>query len=110
MSDWLTSRSEFDAVTETGNCVILFTAPAWCRPCQQMEPHFVRTSDYFKENNLPVKFFRVDVDTNEWAVLDFGIRGVPVCYLYVDGAHERNLKVPQNAMPFIANIRDELGV
>lgn len=110
MSDWLTSREQFNNVTREGNVVVLFTAPAWCIPCQRFEPHWERAVAVAAENKLPIKFFRVDVDLNEWAMVDFGIRGVPTCQLWTDGAHERNIKVPQGGLPFLKDLTNELGV
>lgn len=110
MSDWLTSREEFDGVTREGNVVILFTAPAWCVPCQRFEPVWEKVVAASKEENYPIKFFRVDVDFNEWAMVDFGIRGVPTCHLWVNGTHERNLKVPQAGLAFLKELTYELGV
>lgn len=110
MSDWLTSRSQFDDVTREGNVVVLFTAPAWCIPCQRFEPHWDRAVAVSAENKLPIKFFRVDLDNNEWATLDFDVFSVPTCHLWVDGNHERNIKVPQGGHPFLKELTNELGV
>lgn len=107
---WLTSREEFDEAVKDGNVVVLFTAPAWCQPCKQFEPHWARAVAVAEENNLPINFVRVDIDDNDWAVVDFGVRGVPTCQLWVDGSHERNIKVPQGGLPFLKEIANELGV
>lgn len=85
-----------------GNRVVVrFTAESWCRPCQQFAPHYQRAA----ENVDEITFLSVDVDANPWAMVDYGVRSVPTVMLYEDGQYVRNVKAPQGALPFIADIR-----
>jgi thioredoxin 1 len=98
----LSTRQEFvDAIDESGKVVVLFTAPSWCIPCQRFEPHWERAASEEKD----IKFFRVDIDNNEWATVDYDVMRVPTCHLYEDGQFVRDIKVPQGALPFLNDIR-----
>lgn len=63
-----------------------------------------------EENNLPVKFYRVHVDVQQWAMVDFGIRSVPTCWVYRDGEAIDEIKVPQGGLPFLKELSTILGV
>lgn len=85
-----------------GNRVVVrFTAEAWCRPCQQFAPHYVRAAGEADE----ITFLSVDVDTNPWAMVDYGIASVPTVKLYENGTFLRDVKAPQGAVPFLNDIR-----
>ncbi len=107
--NWLTNKTDLDDAIENGAVVVLFTAPSWCVPCQRFEPHFERATQTAADEKLPVKFFRVDIDTNSWAMVDYTVQSVPTAYLIVDG-EKRRLNVPQGGLPFLNDIRAELGV
>jgi thioredoxin 1 len=97
----ITTEREFrDAVASDGKVVVLFTAPSWCVPCQRFEPFWNRAVEVASE----ITFARVDIDDNPWTQAH-GIRSVPTCHLYEDGQFARNIKVPQAAIPFIADVR-----
>ena len=74
----------------TGPVLVLFTAPTWCRPCQQLEPHWEKAQD----SELLDEFLFVRVDMGEtqedtgdhWATAYYGIQGVPQIYRF-DGGH-----------------------
>lgn len=87
----------------TTQVVALFTAPSWCQPCQRFEPIYKAVAESAANE---FDFVVVDIDENEWAVERFGIRGVPAAHLYNDlGGFVRDVKVPQNAVPFLNDIR-----
>lgn len=67
--------------------VIKFTAPAWCRPCQQFAPHYKATA----AKRDDVTFVSVDIDNAPWAMVDYGVRGVPTVMLYRDGKYVKNI-------------------
>lgn len=104
MSDvtWINSEIEFIAAVDGGGRVVAeFTAPAWCRPCQQFAPHYERAAEQLKS----VKFLAVDVDNNDWAMLKYGVQGVPTVMLFENGEFITNIPAPQGALPFINNIQ-----
>jgi thioredoxin-like negative regulator of GroEL len=70
------------------NVVVDFTAPAWCRPCQQFSPHF----DAASEKSEDTAFVAVDVDKAPWAMVEYGVQGVPTVMLYRDGHYVKNLQ------------------
>lgn len=99
---WIHSKEDLQSVVDEGGKVVVdFTAPAWCRPCQQFAPHYERAAENVEE----VKFLAVDVDTNPWAMEDYGVRGVPTVKLFENGIFMRDVKAPQAAIPFINDIR-----
>lgn len=99
---WVRSEDGFNAeLPDKGRAVVLFTAPSWCRPCQQFEPHFKRA----QSNEDDIKFIAVDLDDNAWASVEYGVRSVPTCWLYEDGKKVRDIKVPVSALVFLSDIR-----
>lgn len=101
--NWISSKDEFiTASLEPGLVTVLFTAPSWCGPCQRFEPHYARAASVEKD----IKFYAVDIDKAPWAVIDYGIRGVPTCWLYEDGQFVRQVNVPQSAIAFIKDIKE----
>lgn len=104
---WVESDTEMneaiDVARDAGKrAVVLFTAPSWCRPCQQLEPHYKRASEEADD----FIFIAVDIDDNQWAVQDYGVQSVPTCWLFDEnGIWVRDVRVPQGALPFIKDIR-----
>lgn len=109
--EWVTSRSDFNDLLETEDAVVVdFTAPAWCRPCQQFAPHFDKAADnaFFQSDMLGrTKFIAVDVDNAPWAMEDFGVRGVPTVKLFVGGQEVSDLK-ERTVVKFLSEIRNKL--
>lgn len=105
MSDviWINSHQEFlDAIATPGRVVVDFTAPAWCQPCKAFAPHYDRAAS----NTPEIKFLAVDIDLNDWAMVEYGVRGVPTVKLYENGTFLRDIKAPQGALPFINDIKE----
>lgn len=105
MSDviWIHSQEDLESVIASGERVVVdFTAPAWCVPCQRFAPHYDRAAS----TTEGIKFLAVDVDTNPWAVQEYGVRGVPTVKLYDNGQYLRDIKAPQGALPFINDIKE----
>jgi thiol-disulfide isomerase/thioredoxin len=104
---WATSDMEMndlisEARDEGRRAVVLFTAPSWCRPCQQFEPHFRRTAEQTPE----IKFIAVDLDDNAWATVDYGVKSVPTCWLFdLEGIYDREVAVPQGGVSFQRDLR-----
>lgn len=83
----MTSVIEVDNATELQNLietnqttVINFGAKSWCVPCQRFAPHFEKAAE-----KSDATFVAVDIDKAPWAVVRFGIQGVPTVKLYRDG-------------------------
>lgn len=100
-------NSAIDEARDAGRrAVVLITAPSWCHPCRQFEPHYARSAD----NTDAVKFIGVDLDNNTWASVDFGVRSVPTAWLFDEsGVYAREVKVPQPALPFIKDITEGIN-
>ncbi len=77
-----------DLLNSEHEVVLKFTAPAWCRPCQQFAPHYEAASEKATETT----FVAVDVDNAPWAMQSYGVRGVPTVMLYRDGEYIKNLQ------------------
>ena len=85
---WVDDLGEFlDSLRVEGKVVVDFTAPAWCRPCQQFAPHFEKAAE-----KSDATFIAVDVDKAEWVVQEFGVRSVPTVMLFEDGEYIKNLQ------------------
>lgn len=85
---WIEDRSEFQDLLDTeSELVVDFTAPAWCRPCQQFAPHYDKAAE-----QSGATFVAIDVDKADWAMVDYGVRGVPTVKLFRDGSEVTDLK------------------
>lgn len=104
---WIESQDHLtDVLTDArvgGNrAVVLVTAPSWCNPCRQFEPHYKRASEHAEG----IEFIAIDLDDNPWVTEAYGISGVPKCFVYNDnGAYEKEVKVPMGALPFLSEIK-----
>jgi thiol:disulfide interchange protein len=86
----INSEQEFDKVMEenAGVVLVLFTAPSWCVPCRQFEPHWNKAQDVASLSNFV--FARVDMgktpeDTGaHWASQRFHVKGVPTLLRFSD--------------------------
>jgi thioredoxin-like negative regulator of GroEL len=74
-------------VSTAPDAVVDFTAPSWCRPCQQFAPHFDKAAE-----TSDATFIAVDVDKAPWAMQDFGVRGVPTVARFQNGERVDDLK------------------
>ena len=104
---WVNSEMEMNSAIDSARdagkrAVVLITAPSWCGPCRQFEPHYARAA----ENVNDVKFIGIILDDNQWVTVDYGVRGVPKAWLFDEtGVYIREVKVPQGGIPFINDIR-----
>jgi thioredoxin 1 len=89
-----------EIIANNKRVVINFGALAWCVPCQRFEPHYERAAGQLND----VKFVRVDVDSADWAMVDFGVKSVPTVKLYENGTYVRDIKAPQGALPFMREL------
>lgn len=88
--------------------LVLFTAPTWCVPCRQFEPHWNKA----QETLTNYVFAKVDMgatpeDTGyHWATAAYGIRGVPSVKLFPEGDEPHiNIKVPQGVVTFVKEVQ-----
>lgn len=77
-----------DIIADNETVVVDFQALAWCVPCRRFEPHFVAAA----EQAPNVKFVTVDIDKAPWAVVEYGVQGVPTVKLYRKGEYVKDLK------------------
>lgn len=98
MSDYVTDvedRADFQQHLDSNDVVVVKFWATWCGPCKQLAPHYesLAESSYFKSDMLGrTKFLAVDVDKADWAVLEYGVRGVPTVKLFINGVEQDNLK------------------
>jgi thiol-disulfide isomerase/thioredoxin len=82
---WVESKEDFDALLSNSDYVVVdFTAPSWCRPCQQFAPHFEKAADAASVRSDMLgraTFVAVDVDKAPWAMEDYGVQGIPTVKL-----------------------------
>jgi len=88
-----------DLLDTTERVVVKFTAPSWCVPCQRFAPHFKAAAAQRDD----VTFVSVDVDNADWAMVDYGVRGVPTVVLFEDGERVRDLK-ERTAIKFLSEL------
>lgn len=88
-----------DILSAHDRVVVKFTAPAWCRPCQQFAPVFKAVASEVDG----VKFVSVDVDNAPWAMANYGVQGVPTVVLFEGGSRSRDLK-ERTALKFLQEL------
>ena len=85
---WIDSEEELDSYLDSEQKVVIdFSAPGWCRPCQQLQPHFDKAAALEPD----AKFLAVDVDKAPWAMQRFGVQSVPTVMLYEGGTYVKNI-------------------
>lgn len=88
--------------------LVLFTAPAWCVPCRQFEPHWVKAQSV--EALERFSFVKIDMGESpeatgdHWATKRFGIRGVPQLLLWKVGATEPVAVKARSIVPLIKEL------
>ena len=98
---WIDNQEEFESLVESVTRVVAdFSAPAWCVPCQRLAPHFEAASD-----ESDAVFVAVDVDNAQWAMLEYGIQGVPTIMLFENGKYVKHLK-ERTAPKLLAEINE----
>lgn len=110
---WVEDADQLRDLIETEDQVVVdFTAPARCIPCQRFAPHFdkaAETASVSSDMLGRTTFVAVDVDKADWAVVDYGVRGVPTVKLFRNGQFVTDLaKTPQDrtVIKFLAEIRN----
>lgn len=90
---------ELKSIIDNNDRVVIdFQALAWCRPCQQLQPHFDTASD-----QSSAEFVAVDVDKAVWAMEEYGVRGVPTVMLFENGEYVKNI-VGRNVVQILSEL------
>jgi thiol:disulfide interchange protein len=105
------SEKEFDGLLAWDtNLLVLFTAPSWCVPCRQFEPHWNKAQTV--ESLERFTFVKVDMGESpentaeHWATTRFGIRGVPQLLLWKVGATEPVVVKARSIVPLIKELNE----
>lgn len=92
--------------------LILFTAPTWCVPCRQLEPHWNKAVESLGDDVLALKIDMGEKpeDTgSHWATARFGIRGVPTMKLILPNSVEPITITQRSAVAIVREVRDNIG-
>src|SRR5579872_4255326 len=84
----ITSEKQFDELKNENKFIILLkTAPAWCGPCQQIDPVYEELAE--KSAN-EIVFTKVDVsdESPDWLDDHFRQGGVPQFHFYLYGTQQ----------------------
>ncbi len=81
---------EADVIKAEGKVLVDFYAD-WCGPCKTLGPMLDEVS-----KEVSGKIFKIDVDSNDKLVNEYGIRGVPTTILFENGVASKTIVgIPQ---------------
>ena len=113
MSDvlWIEDAEQLRDLIDTEPMVVVdFTAPAWCGPCVQFAPTFeaIAGRAAIRSDSLGrAVFVAVDIDKADWAMVEYGVRGVPNVQVFKNSEFVTHVaKTPQTrtALKFLAEL------
>lgn len=82
------SKDELESILASSPEVVIdWTAPSWCGPCQRFAPHYEKAAA-----ESSATFVAVDIDKAPWAVVDYGVLGVPRVDFYRHGEKSKELQ------------------
>lgn len=105
MSDvyWITDAVDLQDLIDGNPMVVVdFTAPAWCGPCQKFAPSFEAAAE-----RHDAVFVAVDIDKAPWAMVEYGVKGVPNVQVFQDAEFVTHVaKTPDTRSPvkFLAEL------
>ena len=79
---WLDDTNATSEIKKYDLLYIMFYSP-WCHPCRVFFPEYVAASRYAEENNLKVKFAKIDVSKSHNISLQYDIQGFPSIFLLI---------------------------
>jgi thioredoxin 1 len=71
-----------DIVLASDKPVVVDFWASWCGPCAMLDPTVVKLAEEFKDR---VRFVRVNVDESGQTSNEYGVSGIPMLGLFVDG-------------------------
>lgn len=81
------TQDELEKIINDNQTVVVdFAAPAWCVPCQRLEPHFEAASE-----RSDATFVTVDIDKAPWVMVEYGVQSVPTVMVFRDGKYEKHI-------------------
>ena len=78
----LINSSEFSALLQEDNLLVVDFYATWCGPCKKLSPTLDEVSEEFAGQ---VNIVKVDVDESEDLAMDYGIRSVPTVLFFKNG-------------------------
>lgn len=92
-------KEDWDTLLSTHDVVVVKFWATWCGPCKQLAPVFEAVAE-----SSDATFVAVDVDSNGWSMVEYGIRGVPTIMVFnKEGQHTLS---ERRALPLLNKIRD----
>lgn len=75
--------SSFDSTLKnySGYIVVDFFAD-WCGPCVKLAPILDEIAKSFKDKNLNIKIYKVNVDESNETSMKFSIKGIPALFIF----------------------------
>jgi thioredoxin len=73
-----------EKINDGGKLIIDFWAP-WCRPCGVMKPIFEKVSEDYRNENVEVQLYTLNVEENKEFASSLGIRSIPTLKSFSGG-------------------------
>jgi len=77
------SGSSLDILLKPNTITVVEFSATWCNPCKVLSRILQQECAKYKNSSIPVRFYSVDIDTNETLQAKFAAKGVPQLYIYV---------------------------
>ena len=87
MPDQLKTHEEFENCLSSNAMVVVDFTATWCGPCKRIAPIFAKLS----EENVDVKFIKIDVDENAETASKCSITAMPTFKFYKNGEEKTAL-------------------
>ena len=92
-------RSEFQDLLDTEETVVVKFWATWCGPCKMFAPAFEKAAEKTPE----ATFVAADVDSADWAMLEYGVRGIPAVKVFKNGEYVTDI-TERRTVPLVNEI------
>ena len=76
------TEENLNTIIEQKEYLLFYFTASWCGPCQKIKPMIIKLKEGLETNNI--KFYMVDIDSNDELCEKCNIQSVPTFILFKD--------------------------